>query len=84
MVHIPGRSPSREARPGREQRGGHTMFLSAIAPGIPMNPGRFPVGVCPSWEAGLISMARNALKNMVWPPRSLPGRASLDGLLPGI
>ncbi len=44
----------------------HTMFLSAIAPNIPMSPGRFPVEQWLSREAGLIYMAQNALKNMVW------------------
>ena len=37
-------------------------FLSAIAPDIPLSPGRFPIEQWLSREAGLISMARNALK----------------------
>ena len=83
MVHIPGRCPSRESHPGRE-RGGHTRFLSAFR-AMEMRPasqeGHTPTGKRP----GLIGMpGAMALKNLVWPPRSLPGCDSLDGHLPGI
>ena len=39
-----------------------------------MSPVRFPVGQWPSWEAGLISMARNAGGNMGRLARLLLGR----------
>ncbi len=57
-------------------RGGRAMFLDTIAPDIPMSPGRFPVGMGPSWKAGLISMARHVSKNIARPPRPI-GNAPL-------
>ena len=60
------------------------MFFGAVAPDIAMSPGRFPLEQRLSREAGLISMARNAPKNMGRLPQLLLGRSSPDGSLDGV
>ena len=73
-----GLSPQRSLQ-DRAARGTVSLFPPAVAPDIPMSPGRFPVGQRPSREAGLISMARNVFQNMVWPPRPFRNAPLLAG-----